>query len=315
MKRIFLSLIFIIFMLSLLTGCGGSAKQESLKVAVLPVLDVFPLYVAQKQGYFEKNGIRVELVPVASAPERDQLIQAGQVDGMLNELVATLFYNQGETRIQNIRFARIATNKYPVFRILASPGSGIKSPADLKGKEVAISDGTVIEYTTDRLLEKAGVKPSEIKKVSIPKIPDRLSLLASSKVNAANMPDPTASLALRNGSTLVIDDTTYPEISHSVYSFSVESLKQKPQAVRAFLKAVEQAVGDVNKDKARWLEYLKELKIVPAEALENYILPDYPAASVPSEAQFQDALAWVKTKGLKGDPTYKDTVNASFLPK
>ena len=40
-------------------------------MAVLPILDTLPMYVAQQEGLFEQNGVQVEFIPVASGAERD----------------------------------------------------------------------------------------------------------------------------------------------------------------------------------------------------------------------------------------------------
>lgn len=315
MKR-FYSLFMIIIFLGL-AGCGGQKAKEpqTLKVAVLPVLDVLPLYVAEAEGYFEQNSVKVELVPVGSAPERDQLMQAGQIDGMLTELVVTLLYNRDTPRISIVRFARTASEKNPVFRILASKDSGITKPEDLKGVPIAISDLTVIEYVTDRMLIKAGVAEKDIAKISVPKIPDRLALLQSGELKAANLPDPVASVAIQNGAVVVIDDTSYPEISSSVYAFSNESINAKPEAIKAFIKAVDQAVTALNSDKSKWNNLLAEKKLVPPTVLEGYVLPDFPAAAVPNQEQFYDALVWVQAKGaVEKTIAYEDCVNGSFLP-
>lgn len=315
MKRILLSVV--LFSSLALAACGvAPSKPKPIKVAVLPVLDVFPLYVAEAEGYFKANGVDVELVPVASAPERDQLMQAGQIDGMLNETVTTLYYNRDEVKIVIVRFARTATQDAALFRILAAKDSGIKTVQDLKGVPIGISEGTIIEYMTDRVLEKAGLAPSEIAHIAVPKIPDRLTLLSSGELKAANLPDPLASLAIQQGAVLVIDDTSYPEVSNSVYTFSEKVLKENPAAIRGFLAAVEQAVNAIHADKTRWGSLLADKKLVPAPLLPTYVLPDFPKASVPSEAQFTDALAWAKTRGLvKSDISYTASVDASFLPK
>ena len=46
-------------------------KAESLKVALLPILDAFPFYVAESEGYFVNYGVDVKAVPVARGLERD----------------------------------------------------------------------------------------------------------------------------------------------------------------------------------------------------------------------------------------------------
>ena len=301
----------------LLAGCTAKPTESTpLKVAVLPVLDTLPLYVAEKEGFFADAGIQVELIPVGSAPERDQLMQSGQIDGMLNELVTTLYYNREDSKVKIVRFARIATSDYPVFRILAAKDSGIVSVEDLKGVEIGISTGTIIEYMTDRVLVNAGLTPEEIKKIAVPKIADRTALLESGELKAAVMPDPLASLLMQKGAVLVIDDTTLPEVSNSVFTFSSSTLTDHPEDVKAFLEAVEKAVNAINADKSKYKDLMVELKLIPPSVVGDYQVPTFPTASVPSQAQFEDALAWAMENGLiPAKQVYMDTVDASFLPK
>jgi len=314
MRKAFIYILAII--LFVLPACNSApSTPQSIKFAVLPVLDVLPIYVAESQGYFKANNLNVEIIPVGSAPERDQLMQAGQIEGMLNETVTTLFYNRAETKIVIVRFARTATSEYPLFRILAAKGSGISSVSDLKEIPIGISEGTIIEYMTDKVLIKAGLDQTEIAKIAVPKIADRIALLNSGELKAANLPDPVASLAIQNGAKLIIDDTTYPDVSNSVYTFSSKAVSDKPEAVRSFLKAVEQAVNDINSDKTKWGNLLKEENLVPEPLLKTYVLPTFPTASVPTEAQFNDAVSWAVEKGLlEIEVIYQNSVNASFLP-
>ena len=309
--------VLLVLVFLLLAGCASKpAESTPLKVAVLPVLDTLPLYVAEKEGYFADAGIQVELIPVGSAPERDQLMQSGQIDGMLNELVTTLYYNREDSKVKIVRFARIATSDYPVFRILAAKDSGIASVEDLKGVEIGISTGTIIEYMTDRVLAHAGLTPDEIKKIAVPKIADRTALLESGELKAAVMPDPLASLLMQKGAVLVIDDTTLPEVSNSVFTFSSITLNSRPKDVKAFLDAVEKAVIAINADKTKYKDLMVELKLIPPSVVGDYQVPTFPTASVPSQAQFEDALAWTMEHGLiPAKQVYSDTVDASFLPK
>jgi NitT/TauT family transport system substrate-binding protein len=312
-KAIFLPLIVALLFIA---GCSQSPGQTStVRVALLPILDALPIHVAQAEGYFEDQGVQVEIIPVASAPERDQLIQSGQADAMINELVSVLFYNKEDIRVIAVRFARTATPDAPVFRIVASAASGIETVEDLAGVPIGISEGTVIEYTTDRLLEKAGLSAGQIEKVAVPKIPDRLNLLSSGQLDAANLPDPAASVALLQGGKLIIDDSFYPEVGHSVITFDAEFVKQNPDTVRSFLAAVEEAVLAINADKDRWDGLLIEQNLLPPPLLETYRLPDYPTASVPSQAQFQDAFQWALEKGLVDDEiSYDKSVSGAYLP-
>ncbi len=316
MIRKILSIAVLLGVLSSACAPAAAPEDPTLKIAVLPILDALPMYVADAQGYFKDAGLKVEFVPVASAAERDQIIQSGQADGMINDLVSTVLYNKDTPKIAVVSFARIATPDAAQYSILAAKDSGITTPDQLKGVEIGISEGTVIAYTTDRLLEAEGLQPGEIKTTNIPKIPDRLQLLAEGQLKAANLPEPSASLAVQQGAVVVVDDHTHTEFGNSVISFSLAALNGKPETVKKFLTALGRAVSDVNADPAKWESLLIDKKLVPAPLIGKYKLPKFPAAAVPSEAQFKDVEQWMIDKGLlKAEVPYDKLVNTSFLAK
>ena len=207
--------------LLLLAGCGGEkptpspeqlpAEHQTLTMAVLPVIDILPFHVADQNGFFEKVGVSVELVPVKSAQERDTLMQTGQVDGMLTDLLSPVLFNQNEAQILVVRTARKVYPGSPLFSILAGPGSEIGSPRDLAGVKIGISQNTVIEYITDRMLENAGLMPEQIATQEVSAIPVRFELLINSEIPAANLPEPLASGAVAAGAVQVVDETSVPE--------------------------------------------------------------------------------------------------------
>lgn len=317
-KRIFkrLSLILLaLFASLLLIGCGGEREPTTLRIAVLPIMDALPMYVAEEQGYFEDENLVVEFIPVTSAAERDQLIQAGQADGMINEILSTLFYNSAEPQVVTVRFARVATPDFPQFLILASAQSGITTLDELKGQNIGISEGTIIEYTTDRLLQAEGFSDDDISTVAVPRLPDRLALLNSGELPAANLIDPLADLAIQNGAVVVIDDSSHPEYGNSVITFRNEVVEANPEAIRGFLAALEKAVENLNSNKEQYSNLLSERQLVPEPLLGTYVIPDFPAASVPLRSQFEDVLDWAKSKGyIDTELEYGDSIDDSFLP-
>lgn len=307
----------LILSLSLLLSACAQAEQEqvTLRMALLPVLDTLPIHVAAQEGFFEEQGVGVEVIPVSSAPERDQIVSAGEADGMLNEVVSTLFYNKDEVQVQIVRTARSATSEAPIFRILASADSGITGVEDLKGVEVGISEGTVIEYLTDRLLEAEGFSEDDIATIAVPKIPDRLALLGSGELQAAMLPDPASSVALGGGAVVVVDDTSHPEFGFSVLSFRKAVIDEHPQAIKKFLAAVEQAVEEINADPSQYADLMAELGLVPPPLQGSYIVNPFPTAGVPSQAQWDDAVDWVLDKGLiESSVDYQGSVTAEYLP-
>jgi NitT/TauT family transport system substrate-binding protein len=303
----------------LLSACGGAAPTQedpTLKIAVLPILDALPMYVADAQGYFKDAGINVEFMSVQSAAARDQVMQSGQVDGMINDLTSTVLYNKDAQKIAVVRFARTASADKPQFSLLAGKNSGITAPDQLKGVEIGISQNTVIDYLTQRILENAGLTTADIKTINVPAIPDRLQLLNEGQLKAAVLPEPAATLAEQGGAIRVIDDSSSPSVGTSEISFSLNTLKSKPETVKKFLAAIEKATADVNNDPAKWDSLLSDKNLVPAPLIGKYVLPQFPTASVPSEAQLKDVMAWMIARGLiKQEVPYGQLVDASYLPK
>ncbi len=297
-------------------GCAPQSAPATLKIAVLPILDGLPLYVAEQEGFFAKENLNVELIPVGSGPERDQLIAAGQADGMINEMVSVLFFNKEQVKVQVVRFARAASTGAPLFSILAGRKSGINSVADLKSQPLGISDGTVIAYLTERMLAAEGLAPSDLKTVSTPKLDARLALLNSGELKAAVLPEPMATLAVQQGAKVILNDTAYPQYSFSTLTFRKAVIDQNPDMVKAFLKAVEAAVVKINQHPAKYSQTLVNHKLLAPALVGKFQVPQFVTAAVPSDKQFADALAWAKEKGyISKDIDYNDCVTAAFLPK
>lgn len=297
-------------------GCGSHPREpQHLRVAVLPILDVLPLYVAESEGYFAEAGIQVELVPAASAAERDQLVQAGQVDGFVTDPVALALYNRDGLRVVAVRHAMLPTASMAQFRVLAAGSSGIAAPEGLRNIPIGVSEGTIIEYVTRKLLELEGLAPQEITVLGVPKIPDRMALLSAGDLQAATLPEPLASLAVQQGAVVVLSDSAHPQLSCSLFAFRAEVLEAQPETVRAFLRTVDRASTAINADKPRWEGLLEEKGLLPAPLVGSYTLPDYPGNSLLMAAQYADVIAWLQEgESLADTSPYEEAVRDEFLP-
>lgn len=263
----------------------------------------------------ENHNVVIEVIPAGSAPKRDELISSGQADGMVNEVMSTIFYNREETQVQVVRYARTATENSPVFFIQAAEQSGITSVEQLKGVEIGVSQGTIIEYLTDRILQAEGFSNDEINTVAVPDIGQRMALLGSGELSAAMLPDPLASLVMQQGAVLVIDDFSHPEYSHSTVSFSKEYIDNNPEAVRGFLAAWEEAVELINANPENFSDLMVERKLVPPPLVGRFKVPHFVTAGVPTQTQWDDAIAWVNDKGFEaGQADYQNSVTDEFLP-
>ncbi len=293
-----------------------AAEDGKLKLALIPVLDTIPIFIAQQNSYFAEQGIEVEVIPVKSAQERDVFIQTGQADGVLTDLPGVGLLNKEAVKVKAIYTARRPFPDAPLFRFLASPGSDITTPADLKGVPIGISNNTIIEYLTDRILAAEGLRPEEIAKIEIGAITVRFEQLMNGNIKAAVLPDPLAQGAIAAGAKLVVDDVKYSNYSQSVLVFAADTLRAKPNTVRKFLVAWEKAVAELNANPERYRGVLIEQGRVPPSIQDSYKMPPFPGRGLPTEDQVADVVAWLKAKGLvTRDLSYADMVDTTFLPK
>ena len=292
-----------------------TTDSVKLRVALLPIFDVLPFYVAEEKGYFHAPGIEIKAVSVGSALERDQLLQSGEIDGMLNEMITTANFNRKKIQAKIVGIARYPKSGAPLFRILASPKSGIDSPEDLAGIPIGVSVNTIIEYVADRILTAKGLSPDQIRKQSVPIIPERFQLLMQGRLRAAVLPDPIAFSAVQAGAVEIIEDSAYGNYSVSVLTFSKKALEQKGAAVRHFLHAWDRAAADINADPDSVRELVLKKIRVPGNIRDTFKIPQFPRAAVPDAGQWADVMEWMVSKGLLYSPvSFEESVTEEFLP-
>ena len=289
------------------TGAGA------LRLAMLPTTDVVPFYVAQAQDYFKAQGLNVTLVPVSSAAERDQLMATQQTDGEMTDLLSAITFNANKPTLKVVRIVRQATKTAPLFSILVPKDSAIKTPQDLKGKEIGISQNTVIEYLTQRMLEKEGIATADIKTTNIPAIPTRLQVMQQGQLAAANLPEPFTSLAILQGARVVIDDSKYPEYSQSVLIFRTDIVEKRPDDIKKFLVAYDKAIADIRTSPDKFRNILIETSRVPDPLKDKYQFPPFADPSITSKTQWDDVVKWSLDKKLINAPiAYETAIDVNF---
>jgi NitT/TauT family transport system substrate-binding protein len=242
-------------------------------------------------------------------------MQTGQVDGMLTDLLSPVLFNQDDAQILVVRTARKVYPGSPLFSIVAGPDSELGAPLDLAGVKIGISQNTVIEYITDRMLEGAGLTPEQIASQEVSAIPVRFELLINGEIPVANLPEPLASGAVAAGAVRMVDDTSVPEYSQSILAFSTEILEDRPEAVRKFLLGWEGAVKELNSNPEKYNDLLIEKGRVPESIQGTFKMPPFPEASVPTPEQLEDVVRWSLDKGLiESYIPYERMVDDSYLP-
>ncbi|MDR9757629.1 MAG: MetQ/NlpA family ABC transporter substrate-binding protein [Thermoanaerobacterales bacterium] len=319
MKRRLLYIVFIISILAvfLLSGCSQevtSENEDMLKIGILPNEEVLPLYVAQEEGFFKKYDIDVEIVNFQSAAERDAAIQAGAVDGVEGDLLAVALIRQGGTPVKAVSLAMGASPEEGRFAMLAAPNT-IENINDLKGKKLAISKNTIIEYVADQMLLANGIKPQEVQKVNIAKMPLRAEMLLQGEVTAAVLADPLAVHAELKGAKVLVDDTKMSEnISQSVYFFRDDVIKNKKSAIRKFLQAFGEGAEAVAKNPEKYRDLFIEKVNIPVELQSSYPVPTFSPLELPTEKDSQRVIDWLRAnKLLTEDYTYMDIVTDEVI--
>ncbi len=286
---------------------------EPLKIGTLLIEDVVPMYVAQQEGSYQKAGVEVELVPFLSALERDSALTAGAIDGALSDPVGAILLDQGRGLIKITSLCLGKTPQEGLFVILAAPGSGLKTVADLKNVEIGISSATIIEYVTDRLLAEHGFAPGDIKKIEIKKMPIRLQMLLSGAIKAATLPEPLASVAEGKGAIRILaDDQAQESLSQTVLVFRNQVLEQRKKDVGRFFKAYGQAVRLINSQPEKFRPLFVEKGRIPPELATTYHIPSYPQPQPFPENMYTPVMDWLTGKGISRVP-YAAMVSQDFL--
>ncbi len=296
----------LLFVLSTGAGCAAKEPSQTLSIGVLPDVDSIPIIIAQEKGFFDKEGVDVDIEHFKSAPDRESALQAGSIDGAVSDMLSAAFLTDGGFKVAMTSMTNGS------YKLLAGPS--MNGSTDLKGKSIAISTNTIIEYTTDNMLSKLGLKPEDVSKTAIPQIPVRLEMLQSGQIDAATLPEPLASEAVKAGAT-VLNSTDSLGINPGVLLFKTDVIESKNAEITAFYKAYNSAVEYLKSAPvSEYANILVDVAGFPEDVEEGLSLPAYTAAALPSAEDFDGVMAWLTEKGLiKNTYQYDDLVDKSFV--
>ena len=316
-RRLMGFLLVAVLVLGMVSACapaGTPVLGTKVRIGVLPIIEVIPLYVAQQEGFFEKEGLDVEIVLAKGAQERDALMQAGELDAMWADLVAVGLFNREKEQIQVVANGFYASADLVMFRVLGGPKSGLTSVADLAGVPIGLSQHTVAQYITTRLLAAEGLPRDQIKVVEVSAIPVRFEQLMEGQIAAAAIPDPLGNGALTTGAIGLVDDTSHPEYSQGVITFDKKVIDSNPETVERFLRAWDAAVEALRKNPAAYRDMLIEKGRVPESIQATYEVPMFPVRRITTPAEWQDVVDWLLEEGLIDQPlSYEGSVSTRFF--
>lgn len=158
------SMVFVLF----LTACGGEESSDAELTDVTLVLDWTPntnhtgIYVAEEKGYFEEQGVNVDIImPGESGPE--QTVASGQADfGISAQETVT------EARIQGIPIVSIgAIIQHNTSGFAAPKEYGITSPKDFAGKKYGGWGAPVEAAVIDSLMKQEDASVEDVEIINI----------------------------------------------------------------------------------------------------------------------------------------------------
>lgn len=309
------SLILLAVLLIILQN--GCKKEEdlSLKIGVLRVADSMPLYVADKEEIFAEKGIDVELVEFGSYSDQSKAIEAGELDGIMTDMVVQCLLNKSGADLKTIAMALGAIVTEGRFLVVAAPGSSLTEPKDLEGHSVAIAEGTMMEFLLDSYCEELGIDVDKVNKVHVPKLSLRLDMvLEGTHVDAAILPDPLATYAVYGGANVIIDDTKLgSNLSQSVVAINGDLIENHAEEIRLFLEGYNNAIDKINLNPEDYKAYFLEVANVPKELSEEYVVPAFTPDSIPDENSTQKVARWMVKKDLIDRVfTYEELVDISL---
>ncbi|MHC1945403.1 ABC transporter substrate-binding protein [Bradyrhizobium sp. UFLA06-06] len=278
---------------------SGIARADDLlkaKIGVLRLSSSAPVFIAQDKGYFRDAGLDVELKFFDAAQPIAVATASGDVDFGITAVTAGLYNLAGKGTLKVIGGMSREKAGYPLIGYFASNNayaSGLKTPKDLAGKRVAVTQvGSSFHYSLGLLADKYGFKLSEVKVVPLQSLSNAAAALKGETVDAALLPVSTArTLMDSNGAKLLgwVGDETPWQLG-AIFA-SPKALTNAPLVTRlltaltradheyhdVILTAIKDGVAPINDKTRPLLEIIAKYTNLPvAQVVGNcaYIDPD-----------------------------------------
>ncbi len=311
------------------SGGDGAASGEHKKLVIAePIhnLGYLPLYVAQRQGLFEKRGLEVEVITAAGGAHVTSVVSGdawGVIGGPESNAMANRNNKDPILSVVNV------VNRANVY-LMAKKGTGpdSNSPEDLKaflqGKKIAAGrHGGTPNLVTRYLLIQLGLDPE--KDVVLEEPADGsvvVSMVQQGIVDIANGAEPQISDGIAKE---VWDEPFYkfPDLgdySYSVLSVRKSSIEEEPETVQSFVDAILEGLKLVHEDHALAEEMVKaefptlspeDVKASLDRAYEdNLWSPD----GIISEQALKLDMDVMHETGIFTDPyTYDELIDMQFV--
>lgn len=173
-------------------GAAQADEMQKLKIGVLRLSSSAPVFIAQEKGYFRDAGLVVELKFFDAAQPVAVATTTGDVDVGVTAFTAGFYNLAGKGTLKIIAGMSRDRPGYPLIGYFASNKAyeaGLKSPKDLGGKRIAITQaGSSFHYSLGLLADKYGLKLSDMKLVPLQSMSNMAAALRGETVDGALLP-------------------------------------------------------------------------------------------------------------------------------
>ena len=223
----------------------GQAR-EKVVVGALPFVSSAPLFLAQEEGFYAREGLEVEFRFFRAAQPVALATTTGDVDFGVTGLTAG-FYNLASHGTLKIVAAQSRVE--PGYRFIAYCVSkeawrdGFRSLDDFTGRSVGITQqGSTFHYMVGMLADKRSFPLSGVRLVSLESVPNMIAALRGGRVDAALLPAHLALPLEEEGVAHILgwagDETPWPL---GALFTSTRNLDRRRPVVEKFLRAYRDA--------------------------------------------------------------------------
>jgi NitT/TauT family transport system substrate-binding protein len=203
-----------------------------------------PIWVTQEAGLFKKHGLNGELIMISGASQSMQAMLANET-----QVANTSGSAPVQAKIQGADAVIIATS-YDLIPYGVVVHKDIRTPADLKGKRIAISRfGGVTELAVKLAVEKFGLSPKDVTMIQAGPDAQRIPAVATGTVAASVLAPPGLFAASAQGLRILADlsdlGVKYPTSSFFVMrNYLVENRASLKKFLMALTEGLHVYVND-----------------------------------------------------------------------
>jgi len=215
----------------------GAANAEPLKLAHSTWVGYGPLYIAKEKGFFDEEGVEVELIVMEDPKIRIPALAAGRLDVAVTTVDTMLNFLSPD---QSYRYLFAIDDSKGGDGIVAD--QDIQTIADLKGKSVAYAEGSVSQFYLGVLLKEAGLALGDVESQNMT-AGDAGAAFVAERVDAAVTWEPwlTRGQQAAHGH-LLVDSSTSPGLITDIAVTTPQKLEERGDDLKALYRAWSKAV-------------------------------------------------------------------------